>query len=309
VDGLLGADLVSFHIQNHCNNFLETVDHAVECRIEWEGFTVNRGGHLTRVRPFPISIDFTEGRGDNESRESPYVDRAALLAGVGVQAQYMGVGVDRVDYTKGILERFRGIERFLEKYPYYQGKFTFVQIGAPSRMQIKRYLELYADMELEANRINRRFQTNQWKPIVLLKRHHTHQEIERFYRASDLCLVTSLHDGMNLVAKEYVAARDDERGVLILSRFAGASRELHDALIVNPYDNEVIAEAIHTALEMPAAQIERRMQSMRRIVREHNIYRWAANLISELADIRLTTHPPAAKAPSAAPVEIDASPL
>jgi alpha,alpha-trehalose-phosphate synthase [UDP-forming] len=310
VDGLLGADLVGFHIQNHCNNFLETVDHAVECRIEWEGFSVNRAGHLTRVRPFPISIDFTDSS-DVESRESPYVDRAALLAGLGVQAKFMGIGVDRVDYTKGILERFRGIERFLEKYPYYQGKFTFVQIGAPSRMQIKRYLELYADVESEANRINRRFQTNQWKPIALLKRHHSHQEIERFYRASDLCLVTSLHDGMNLVAKEYVAARDDDRGVLILSRFAGASRELHDALIVNPYDTELIADAIHTALEMPAAEIERRMQALRRTVREHNIYRWAANLISELAEIRLATPPaaPKARAASAPPVEIDAAPL
>ena len=308
VDGLLGADLVSFHIQNHCNNFLETVDHAVECRIEWEGFTVNRAGHLTRVRPFPISIDFTDGSG-LESRESPYVDRAALLAGVGVQAKFMGVGVDRVDYTKGILERFRGIERFLEKYPYYQGNFTFVQIGAPSRMQIKRYLELYADVESEANRINRRFQTNLWRPIALLKRHHTHQEIERFYRASDLCLVTSLHDGMNLVAKEYVAARDDDRGVLILSRFAGASRELHDALIVNPYDTELIADAIHSALEMPAAEIERRMQALRRTVREHNIYRWAANLISELAEIRLAPPPAVSKARAAAPVQIDAASL
>lgn len=309
VDGLLGADLVGFHIQNHCNNFLETVDHAVECRIEWEGFTVNRGGHITRVRPFPISIDFTDDR-DVESRESPYVDRAALLAGVGVQAKFMGVGVDRVDYTKGILERFHGIERFLEKYPYYQGKFTFVQIGAPSRMQIKRYLELYADVEAEASRINRRFMTNLWKPIVLLKRHHSHQEIERFYRASDLCLVTSLHDGMNLVAKEYVAARDDERGVLILSRFAGASRELHDALIVNPYDTEVIADAIHAALEMPSAEIERRMQALRRTVREHNIYRWAANLISELAEIRLAPQPLRSKPPvEAPPIEIDAAPL
>src|ERR1700730_12543640 len=308
VDGLLGADLVGFHIQNHCNNFLETVDHAVECRIERESLTVNRGGHLTRVRPFPISIDFTDGR-DIESRESPYVDRAALLAGVGVQAKFMGVGVDRVDYTKGILERFYGIERFLEKYPYYQGKFTLVQIGAPSRMQIKRYLELYADVETEANRINRRFQNNQWKPIVLLKRHHSHQEIERFYRASDLCLVTSLHDGMNLVAKEYVAARDDERGVLILSRFAGASRELHDALIVNPYDTELIADAINTALEMPAPEIERRMQALRRTVREHNVYRWAANLISELSEIRMAPPEPAASRPVTvpSPVEIDAA--
>jgi len=308
VDGLLGADLIGFHIQNHCNNFLETVDHAVECRIEWEGSNVNRAGHLTRVRPFPISIDFADGPAENENRESPYIDRAALLAGVGVQAQFMGVGVDRVDYTKGILERFRGIERFLEKYPQYQGKFTFVQIGAPSRMQIKRYLELYADVESEANRICRRFMTNLWKPIVLLKRHHSHQEIERFYRASDLCLVTSLHDGMNLVAKEYVAARDDDRGVLILSRFAGASRELHDALIVNPYDTELIADAIHSALEMPAAEIERRMQSLRRTVREHNIYRWAANLISELAEIRLSQPAPVPKALREAPIEIDAAP-
>jgi alpha,alpha-trehalose-phosphate synthase [UDP-forming] len=309
VDGLLGADLIGFHIQNHCNNFLETVDHAVECRIEWEGFAVNRGGHLTRVRPFPISIDFNEDRSD-DNRESPYVDRAALLAGVGVAAQFMGVGVDRVDYTKGILERFRGIERFLEKYPNYQGKFTFVQIGAPSRMQIKRYLELYADVESEANRINRRFMNSIWKPIVLLKRHHSHQEIERFYRASDLCLVTSLHDGMNLVAKEYVAARDDDRGVLILSRFAGASRELHDALIVNPYDTELIADSIHTALEMPAAEIERRMQSLRRTVRDYNIYRWAANLISELAELRLAPPPSSATKAAAEPiVEIDAAPL
>ena len=172
-------------------------------------------------------------------------------------------------------------------------------------MQIKRYLELYADIEAEADRICRLFMTNQWKPIVLLKRHHTHQEIERFYRASDLCLVTSLHDGMNLVAKEYVVARDDDRGVLILSRFAGASRELHDALIVNPYDTDLIADAIHSALEMPAAEIERRMQSLRRTVREHNIYRWAANLISELAEIRLTPVSPSSNAPATAPVEIN----
>lgn len=203
-------------------------------------------------------------------------------------------------------ERFRGVERFLEKYPHYQGKFTFVQIGAPSRMAIKRYLELYADVESEANRICRRFQNNQWRPIVLLKRHHSHQEIGRFYRSADLCLVTSLHDGMNLVAKEYVAARDDERGALILSRFAGACRELHDALIVNPYDVEQIADAIHSALGMNSGEIAKRMQRMRRTVREHNIYRWAATLITELADIRLEPAGPAAESARPAPAwELD----
>jgi trehalose 6-phosphate synthase len=212
----------------------------------------------------------------------------------------MGLGVDRVDYTKGILERFRGIERFLEKYPMYQGRFSFVQIGAPSRLEIKRYHDLYAEVEVEAERINKRFLTAAWKPIVLLRRHHTHQEIQRFYRAADFCLVTPLHDGMNLVAKEFVAARDDDRGVLILSRFAGACRELHDAVIINPYDIEQMAEAIRTGLEMDSDEVAQSMQRMRRSVREHNIYRWAANLISDLSDVRLEAAPPVPTAISSA---------
>ena len=161
-----------------------------------------------------------------------------MLQELGVERTFLGVGVDRVDYTKGILERFLAIERLLEKYPHYPGKFTFVQIGAPSRTHIKRYHDLLGEVEAEADRINWRFQTGQWKPIVLLKRQHSHEEIQRYYRAADLCLVTSLHDGMNLVAKEFLAAREDEQGVLILSRFTGAARELRDALIVNPYDTE-----------------------------------------------------------------------
>jgi trehalose-6-phosphate synthase len=199
----------------------------------------------------------------------------------------MGVGVDRVDYTKGILERFLAIERFLEKYPRYQGVFTFVQIGAPSRTHIKRYHDLQAEVEAEAERINWRFQADQWKPIVLLNRQHNHSEVARYYRAADLCLVTSLHDGMNLVAKEFVAARHDERGVLILSCFTGAARELHDALQVNPYDIDQTAEAIRAALEMQPEEKQLRMQRMRKVVREHNVYRWAGSLIEELCDVRL----------------------
>ena len=187
----------------------------------------------------------------------------------------MGVGVDRLDYTKGILERFLAVERFLEKYPRYQGVFTFVQIGAPSRTHIKRYHDLQAEVEAEADRINWRFQADQWKPIVLLNRQHSHKEIEPYYRAADLCLVTSLHDGMNLVAKEFVATRQDERGVLILSCFTGAARELRDALQVNPYDIDQTAEAIRAALEMQPEEKQARMQRMRKLVREHNVYRWA----------------------------------
>jgi trehalose 6-phosphate synthase len=288
LDGLLGADLIGFHIQGHCNFFLETVDQTLESRIDWERFAVNRLGHFTLVRPFPISVSVPEAAAEPSSKPgSVYLDRAALFKDMGVQATFMGLGVDRVDYTKGILERFRGIEYFMEKHPAYRGQFTFVQIGAPSRTHIKRYNDLFAELGAEADRINWRFQAGEWKPIVFLNRHHSHKEIEPYYKAADLCMVTSLHDGMNLVAKEFVAARDDEQGALILSRFTGASRELRDALVVNPYDTEQLAEAIRFALEMDPDERRARMQRMRRTVKEHNVYRWAANLITELSEIRL----------------------
>ena len=286
IDGLLGADLIGFHIQSHCNNFLHTVDRVVESRVDWEHFSVRRLDHLTLVQPFPISVDLAEVQ-QPESTPDSYTERSALLKALGVEATFMGVGVDRVDYTKGILERFLAIERFLEKYPSYQGQFTFVQIGAPSRSHLKRYHDLMAEVEAESNRINRRFQTEKWKPIVFLNRQHNHQEIQRYYRAADLCLVTSLHDGMNLVAKEFVAARHDERGVLILSCFTGAAHELRDALQINPYDIDQTAEAIRFALNMEPEEKELRMRHMRKTVREHNVYRWAGSLIAELCELRL----------------------
>src|ERR1700687_4456329 len=288
VDGLLGADLIGFHIQSHCNNFLQTVDRVVESRVDWEHFSVLRQDHRTMVRPFPISVAFTEDdAAENNNDGLNSVDRSTLMRSQGVEATFMGIGVDRVDYTKGILERFLAIERFLEKYPSYQGKFTFVQIGAPSRTHIKRYHDLLAEVEAEAERINWRFQGGKWKPIVFLKRQHSHQEIEPYYRAADLCLVTSLHDGMNLVAKEFLAARRDERGVLILSQFTGAARELRDALLVNPYDIDQTAEAIRAALEMEPEDKQLRMHRMRKYIKEHNIYQWAGNLITELVELRL----------------------
>src|SRR5688572_5301999 len=284
LDGLLGADLVGFHTQAHCNNFLETVDRALESQIDWEDFTVRRHKHLTRVRPFPISVDVPEASADPEGPAQPE-RRVALLAELGVSSSYLGVGVDRVDYTKGIVERFHGIERFLETRPDYVGHFTFAQIAAPSRSRIQRYHDLEVEITNEANRINRRFETASWRPIVLVTRHHDHQEILKYYRAADLCLVTSLHDGMNLVAKEFVASREDDDGVLILSRFAGASGELRDALIVNPYHTDELAEALHRALVMPEPERAARMARMRRIVKEHNVYRWAGTLTSTLASI------------------------
>ncbi|HMK28580.1 MAG TPA: trehalose-6-phosphate synthase [Terriglobales bacterium] len=289
LDGLLGADLVGFHVQSHCNNFLATVDRALESRVDWEHFSVRRFGHLTMVRPFPISVDFTESEPREEAHVAIHAERPALLRELGIESMFLGVGVDRVDYTKGILERFQAVELFLEKYPSYVKQFTFVQIGAPSRTHIKRYHDFLAEVEAEAERINWRFQSGKWKPILFLKRQHSHQEIQRFYRAADVCMVTSLHDGMNLVAKEFLASRHDEQGTLILSRFTGAARELRDALLVNPYDIDQTAEAIHFALEMDDEERQLRMQRMRQSVKEHNIFRWAANLVAELSNIRLDT--------------------
>jgi len=281
--------LIGFHIQAHCNNFLETVDRTLESRIDWEHFAVNRHDHLTTVRPFPISVAFNGNGHPTATDGFAAAERAAMWRELGSKPTYMGLGVDRVDYTKGIPERLRGVERLLELYPGYREKFTFVQIGAPSRTHIKRYQDLTVEVEEEAERINRRFRTGSWKPIVFLNRHHSHAEIQVYYREADVCLVTSLHDGMNLVAKEYVAARSDEKGALILSRFTGASHELVDALVVNPYDTDELAQAINTALTMPMAERIARMQRMRATVREHNVYRWAGSLIGELAGIRLET--------------------
>jgi trehalose 6-phosphate synthase len=285
--GMLGADLIGFHIQFHCNNFLDTVDRALESRIDWEHFAVKRGGQTTLVKPFPISIAFPGQSNASTASKATKFTKESLLKDLGVKGKHLGVGVDRIDYTKGILERFKSIERFLEKYPTYQEKFTFVELGAPSRTHIKEYHDLIAMVEAEVDRINWRFKTKEWQPIVFLKRHHSHEEIRPFYETADLCLVTSLHDGMNLVAKEYISARDEESGVLILSQFTGASRELRDALIVNPYNIEEMAEAIRMALEMDLTEQKVRMKGMRETLKNRNIYYWAADLITTLAQVRL----------------------
>ncbi|HXE63642.1 MAG TPA: trehalose-6-phosphate synthase [Bryobacteraceae bacterium] len=284
LDGLLGADLIGFHLQAHCNNFLATVDQALESRIDHERFAVDRRGHTTLVHPFPISISFSEAP---PPEEPAFAARLRLLRELGTEGAMLGVGVDRADYTKGIPERFRAIEIFLEVNPKYRGHFTFLQVAAPSRGDIPRYQEVMQEIIREADRINRRFQTASWKPIVLDVHHRSHEEIQRWYRAADLCMVTSLHDGMNLVAKEYVAARSDEQGVLILSHFAGASHELTEALVVNPYDAAEVAEAIRRALEMSPQQKRDRMSRMRSQIREYNIYRWAGMLVGELTSVRI----------------------
>jgi trehalose-6-phosphate synthase len=291
LDGLLGADLVGFHAQAHCNNFLDTIDRALEARIDHDRFAVDRQGRVTRVRPFPISVPFVGGPSTPTSAESRYTERVALCKSIGIEPVRLGIGVDRVDYTKGILERLRALELFFEKYPSYRGHFSFVQIGAPSRTHIRRYQDFMQEVAAEAERINHRFRSNGWQPIIFIPRHHSHEQILPYYRTADVCLVTSLHDGMNLVAKEFIASRADEQAVLILSRFAGASQELLDALIINPYDTEALADTIFRSLEMAPEERQERMARLRSTVREHNIYRWAGSLIAELAAVRVEVPP------------------
>jgi trehalose-6-phosphate synthase len=284
LSGMLGADLIGFHTQYHCNNFLETVNNSLESRVIWENFSVKIGNQFTLVKPFPISIAFTLK--DYENDIATHQKPSELLKQYGIHAEYMGIGVDRIDYTKGLSEKFLAIERFLEKNPSYQGKFTFVQIGAPSRSLLKTYSDTITAIENEAARINWKFKSKNWQPILFLKRHHSHEEISPFYTSANFCMVTSLHDGMNLVAKEFIAARNQNDGVLILSRFAGASQELHAATIINPYDIEQTADAIKTALEMPKEQQQQKMKQMRRMITGHNVYSWASNILRTMASIQ-----------------------
>jgi alpha,alpha-trehalose-phosphate synthase [UDP-forming] len=274
--GMLGADLIGFHTQIHCNNFLETVERMIEARVEWDDFTAVRGQHSTHVLPFPISIAV------DEDADGRIPSREAWLAELGIEADFVGVGVERLDYTKGLPERLRAIRRFFERWPEYRGRVVFVQIASPSRSRIERYQRLQEEVRETVRRINDELGERGWRPIVYRERHHDRDEIAAYYRRADFCMVTSLHDGMNLVAKEYVAGREDDSGVLILSRFTGASRELREALLVNPYDIEDTAAAIRRAVQMPKEEQRERMSRMRSQVREHNVYRWAALLLSEL---------------------------
>jgi alpha,alpha-trehalose-phosphate synthase [UDP-forming] len=312
LDGLLGADLIGFHIPLHCNNFLDTVDRALESRTDREHMTVRRGGHTTAVKPYPVSVAFSGGIPRSlqmivsDREEDRAEERRELLTDFGVHAESIAVGVDRLDYTKGIVERLLAIEELLVEHPWHKERLTMVQIAAPSRTRIPSYAELHRRVDEEVRRINHRFQTARWRPIVLIERQCNHEEVNRWYRIADVCLVTSLHDGMNLVAKEFVAARDDEDGVLVLSKFTGAAVELRDALVVNPYDIAEVSEAIHRGLDMPREERRSRMQQMRKQVMEHNIYRWAAMVLGDLRDVRLESSDSELYAgPVAEPIPID----
>ena len=286
LQGMLGADLVGFHLQQYCNNFLDTVDRMLEARLDWDHFAVELRGHTSQVRPYPISVQSWKERKVPQGTELA-AHLAELKHAHGLdEGVRLAVGVDRIDYTKGMPERMRAVGRFLEKHPQHRGRFSFVQLGAPSRTHIPRYREHINEIETLVDEINRRYQTDRWQPIHFLVAQHDATAVYTFMRMAEICIVSSLHDGMNLVAKEFVAARDDDDGVLILSEFAGAARELAEALIINPYDVEQFADAIAAALDMEPAERRARMERMRRSVDENNVYRWAASFLTDLAATR-----------------------
>ena len=283
--GLLGSSIVGFHTQQHCNNFLDAVDRYLETRIDREQNAVVIQGHKTLIRPYPISIEWPVHWADTAAGAPEC--RAQIWQEFGLKPDaLLGVGVDRLDYTKGIEERFLAVEALLERYPEFRGRFTFAQIAAPSRTKIDRYRRLDDVLTELADRINLRFGTPTYQPIILLRQHHEPPDVFRLYRAADLCYVSSLHDGMNLVAKEFVAARQDLKGVLVLSEFTGAARELTEALIVNPYDMEASSDALAAALWMPEDEQRDRMRSMRTLLAQFNVYRWAGKMLVDAARLR-----------------------
>ena len=285
LQGLLGSTILGFHTQFHCNNFLETIDRFVESRIDREHATVTFEGHETMIRPYPISIEWPPkaliGQAAVEDCRSTVRRRFDLA-----EDAKLGVGVERFDYTKGILDRMRAIDLLLSFYPEWKGNFTFVQVAAPTRSKLLGYRTLQDEALALAQDINDRHGSEGYQPIRLVIRHHDAAAVFELFRAADLCIVSSLHDGMNLVAKEFVASRDDDEGVLVLSSFAGASRELSEALIVNPYHARQVAAALDAALRMPSKEQRERMHLMRQQVREQNVYRWAGRMLVDAAQVR-----------------------
>ena len=285
LDGLLANDLLGFHIRYHCDNFLDTVARELEARVDRERSSVTYRGHTTLVRPFPISVDAEHIEAEAGS-EAVAREMVRLRERYGLVHERIALGFDRFDYTKGIPDRLLAVDRFLTLHPEWAGRFLFVQAGVPSRTRISAYRSLERRIQRAVHQINRRHATRGRAPVLLLEERLSQAGILALYRIADCLMVTSLHDGMNLVAKEYVAARRDGDGTLLLSEFTGAARELPQAFLVNPYDVAGTANTLALALAMPVAERQMRMSRLREQVREWNIYRWAGEMLGALLDTR-----------------------
>ncbi len=283
LEGLLGSDLLGFHTQNFCRNFLTCVEKELEAEVDLQKSTVIYKDHITKVKAFPISIDFEYFSSLAQSRET-HAMLTKLKKSFHLDDTILGISVDRLDYTKGIPEKLKALDLFLERYPQYQGKFSFVQIAAPSRTKIKAYRELREEVVRLVDQINEKYQKQGWRPILLINRQVDHKTLSVYYRLADLAIISSVRDGMNLVAKEFIASQIDEKGILCLSEFAGAFEEMEHSTPINPYYTDGFAEAIKKALEMPLHEKRYRIGKMRQYLREHDIYRWTYDIFQTLSE-------------------------
>ena len=288
LSGMLANDVVGFHIHRHAMNFLDTVAETLEARVDFERLAVDRGGSRTWVRSFPISVDAEEIAALAEEPETQRVG-AEIRERLGLEGCCIGLGVDRLDYTKGIPERFEALERLFQKHPEWQGRFAFIQVAVPSRIELREYRDVQVRTRRWAERINRRFPRVGGPTVHLIEASLDFRELVPYYRIADLCTVTSLHDGMNLVAKEYLAASPDLDGALVLSPFTGAARELERAWIVSPYDREALADAYHAALSEPTEARRERMSALRETVLRRNIFDWTLEVLDTIVGMNLRT--------------------
>ncbi len=278
LDGMLGNNLVGFQLSKHSANFLRCVERAGEHLVDTARGRVFGEANTTVVHDFPIGIDFDHHAKSAASPETgAAIEDWKLRLGSKVR---VGIGIDRIDYTKGIPERFQALDLFFDRHPEWRGNLVFVQVGVPSRDEIPEYRQLAEEIHARIGALNERWGTADWKPVHFVNENLPPAQMIALHRLADFCLVTPLHDGMNLVAKEFVASREDLDGVLVLSRFAGAAVELSSGILVNPFSEEDIADGIHTALTLPRAQRMVRMSRMRSAVRDNDIHRWAADVFS-----------------------------
>ena len=291
--GLLGNDLMEFQIDRHALNFLDCVaEFVVDAEVDIGDQSIRFQDRTVQVAAFPISIDFQKYQ---EMAVTPEAERQAAV----LRSRYahgnrqLGVCVDRVDYTKGIPERLRALDLLWSEHPELRERFTFIFVCTPSRSNLPAYTQLEREVGESVHSINRRFATADWTPIVLINENVDADLLAAVYRAGDICLVSSLQDGMNLVAKEFVAAQVDERGVLLLSRFTGAAEEIEGAVLINPFNIDGFVSAIRTALDMPSEERRRRMRRMRRRLQNNTIFDWLDAILARGGDI-MSARPPAA---------------
>jgi trehalose 6-phosphate synthase/phosphatase len=283
IAGLLANDLMGFQLSSHRSNFLRCAQALVGAEIDWSAHTATLDEHVCHVRSFPISIDVDAFVA---AATAPGADEAVAR----LRDRYcppggqFGIGVDRMDYSKGLPEKLKALDFLWERYPEYRGRFTFVQVGVPSRTDIEAYDELTQKVDRLVREINERYGTADWQPVHLIKQSLPAERLALLYRSADICIVASLRDGMNLVAKEFVACQTDARGVLLLSRFAGAAQELGHALQVNPYDPEEFARILRDALALPAEQRAEMIVRARDELR--TIYDWMSDIFAEWGAVR-----------------------